>query len=203
MPIYLAALTWVILSMFLPMIKFTSYLILLLISFGVWFVLTHFNVFKDIEIEVETPITYVNSEVEEICLLCDSQIAALHQLDEVIQDEDLSEKIAEIILINEKISDFIQKEPLSVQKTRKYFKYYVDSVIELLRRYADIEQPAFEGENILTSKNKIRETLDISVQAFRNFYDQLYEKTNMEVKVDAKVLEDLLKQEGILEEKTK
>ena len=75
--------------------------------------------------------------------------------------------------------------------------YYLPTTLKLVNAYRKFDEQPVQGENILSSKREIEETLDTINLAFENLFDGLFEEDAMDVSTDISVLETMLKQEGL------
>lgn len=202
-PIYLGALSFVLISILFPMIKMSTILIGLGISLGVTAALSMLKVFPDITetVTYEEPEFFANRDVEAIVLEGRSMRDKLKHLDERIDDEKVSHLIQTIDATHQAILDYIMKHPDACQSVRKYMKYYMPSILELLAHYEQLEDEQYSGTNAENSRRRIVELLETANQAFKKQLDSLLEMQAMDITVEAKVLENLMSREGLLEKK--
>ena len=78
--------------------------------------------------------------------------------------------------------------------------YYLPMTVKLLNAYAEMDAQSVQGENILSAKQEIEETLDTLNLAFEKLMDDLFEDTALDVSSDISVLHTLLAQEGLTED---
>ena len=203
MPIYLGAGAFFLLSLILPMFKMSSILIGLALSLLVIFVLRKMNLFSDIveTVTYEEPEFFASKELEEVVLEGRKMKQQMVLLDEKIEDEEVSALIVKIETTHQAILDVISKQPESVQSIRKYMKYYVPSILELLNHYNELEHSQLTGENAETGRQKIRQLLETADKAFKKQLDSLMDSKMLDIAVESRVLEDLMRKEGLLEKK--
>ena len=63
-----------------------------------------------------------------------------------------------------------------------------------------MDKQPIQGENILSSKKEIEETLDTLNIAFEKLFDSVFQDKAMDVSSDISVLHTLLAQEGLTED---
>ena len=73
--------------------------------------------------------------------------------------------------------------------------------LKLVGAYRDFDAQPVQGENIISAKKEIEDTLDTINLAFENLLDGLFEDVAMDISTDISVLETMLAQEGLTEEK--
>lgn len=80
---------------------------------------------------------------------------------------------------------------------RRLMDYYLPTAIKLLEAYEELDRQPVQGENIVTSKKEIEETLDTLNAAFERLLDNLFRDTAWDVSSDVSVLKTMLAQEGL------
>lgn len=132
-----------------------------------------------------------------------SYIDKIHEANEEIRDETVSEKLDGLETVISKIFQYVEQHPKSAQETKKLMKYYLPTTIRLLESYQKLNAQPVQGPNIVKSKNEIENTLDTLNQAFARLFDNLYQDTSIDITSDISVLNTLLAQEGLTGEKIK
>ena len=183
----------VLLTFILPMYKLLSYLILLLVFISGYIFLKKMNFFKDTVIEVEIPVVYENTELEEIVNLGKQQISELKELYTLIENQQMKEDISSIIHTSQSVLDYVADNQNLVKKVRKYFHYYLDEIVKIVKQYDEFEDDPMNVEHVKVSKEKIEKTLSNASVSFVQFYNDLYEGKAMDVSVDLKVFDSMLK----------
>ena len=114
-----------------------------------------------------------------------------------IENQELSDKISNISFNIEKLSDTLEKNPEKFTKNRKVFSYYIPQTVNLIDKYDEIEDQKLTSK---TSKEYMKNvenvitTLDV---AYKNILNNVYEYDILDSSADIKVLNDLLKLEGV------
>ena len=183
----------VLLTFILPMYKLLSYLILLVVFISGYIFLKKMNFFKDTVIEVEIPVVYENTELEEIVNLGKQQISELKELYTLIENQQIKEDISSIIHTSQSVLDYVADNQNLVKKVRKYFHYYLDEIVKIVKQYDEFEDDPMNVEHVKVSKEKIEKTLSNASVSFVQFYNDLYEGKAMDVSVDLKVFDSMLK----------
>ena len=75
--------------------------------------------------------------------------------------------------------------------------YYLPTTLKLVNAYREFDAQPVQGENILSAKREIEETLDTINLAFENLFDGLFEDDAIDISTDISVLETMLRQEGL------
>lgn len=127
-------------------------------------------------------------------------IEAIHKSNEAIEGQEISDKIASMEEIVRKIFERVDQYPQMVGDIRKLMEYYLPTTVKLLKAYEELERQPIQGENIITSKREIEESLDTLNTAFEKLLDKLFEEQAWDVSSDISVLKTMIVQDGLAEE---
>ena len=130
----------------------------------------------------------------------DAYVKKIRACNDAIPGVEISEKIARLELLTDRIFDRVEQNPGSVSDIRKLMEYYLPTAIKLLEAYEELDAQPVAGENILSSKAEIEATLDTLNVAFEKILDSLFQDTAWDVSSDISVLNTVLAR-GRLKEK--
>lgn len=194
MPFYMGCMVSLISTFIFPMYKITSWGISAVTGIISYFIIKKLNIFKDQEVEVEIPVEWASTEIEDLVNLGNTQIETLKKLNVTIDTPSTHEDIETIIKTSELVIEHLVTSQKIDRDVRKYFRYYLDEIVKLVAHYDDFEEK--DNQNISVSKEKIETTLANAKLAFQKFYNNLYEGKAMDISVDTKVFDNMLKQIG-------
>jgi len=80
--------------------------------------------------------------------------------------------------------------------------YYLPTTLKLVRSYATLEKQGVKGENILSAKQSIRNILDTLTTGYEQQLDQLFKSDAIDIAADISVLENLMQQDGLTNDKS-
>lgn len=202
MPIYIAGLIWIILACFLKMTQLSDYLICIIASL-LGYVLSEKLIFKPEEIEETIVIAQTPQEAKKLELQKQRTaiLAQLRECDEKIANEDVSIQIRRIEKAVANIYDTLNEHPMAVNKVRKLFSYYLPTLFKLFDSYDKLEDITYKGEQVNKTITQIEHAARIGAEAIEKQYDMLYSDQAMDISSDVEVLETLMKQQGLLDEK--
>lgn len=202
MPIYIAGLIWIILACFLKMTQLSDYLICIIASL-LGYVLSEKLIFKPEEIEETIEIAQTPQEAKNLELQKQRTVilAQLRECDEKIANEDVSIQIRRIEKAVANIYDTLNEHPMAVNKVRKLFSYYLPTLFKLFDSYDKLEDITYKGEQVNKTITQIEHAARIGAEAIEKQYDMLYSDQAMDISSDVEVLETLMKQQGLLDEK--
>ena len=142
----------------------------------------------------------LSPEVQKIIEAGDEYVRAIKAANDAIPGEEISEKIARMEMLVDRIFDRVEQKPDTVSDIRKLMDYYLPMTMKLLQAYEDLDAQPVQGENIISSKIEIEKTIDTLNVAFEKLLDDLFQDTAWDVSSDISVLNTMLAQEGLTED---
>ncbi|MCQ2454362.1 MAG: hypothetical protein MJ136_07475, partial [Clostridia bacterium] len=73
------------------------------------------------------------------------------------------------------------------------------TALKMLVAYRRMEENRVTGENANDARRRIRESLDMVIEAFNKQLSQLYENDTMDINTDIDVMQKMLKQDGLID----
>lgn len=92
---------------------------------------------------------------------------------DAIPGEVISAKISRMELLVDRIFDRVEQNPDSVNDMRRMMDYYLPTTMKLLEAYEELDAQPVQGENIISSKKEIEDTIDTLNIAFEKLLDSL------------------------------
>lgn len=142
----------------------------------------------------------VNPQLQSVLDRGNSFLRQIRSCNDAIPGEEISEKISRIESIVAQIFQQAQQHPEIVPELNRLMDYYLPMTVKLLNAYAEMDRQPVQGQNILSSKLEIENTLDTLNTAFERLLDDLFRHTAMDVASDISVLNTLLAQEGLADD---
>lgn len=124
-------------------------------------------------------------------------VRRIHASNDAIPGEEISEKIARMENIVQKIFQRVKEKPELVGDLKKLMSYYLPTTVKLLDAYEELDAQPIEGTNIASSKEEIEKTIDTLNFAFEKLLDDFYQDTAWDISSDISVLNTMLTQEGL------
>ena len=128
-------------------------------------------------------------------------IAELRELNLTITDIPISDKIDRIEETTAKIFRIVEENPEKQPQIRRFMSYYLPTTLKLLHSYATLEKQGIKGENITSAKENIGRILDTLATGFEQQLDQLFKSDAIDIAADITVLENLMQQDGLTNDK--
>ena len=142
----------------------------------------------------------LSPEVQKIVQAGDEYVRKIKAANDAIPGEVISAKISRMELLVDRIFDRVEQNPDSVNDMRRMMDYYLPTTKKLLEAYEELDAQPVQGENIISSKKEIEDTIDTLNIAFEKLLDSLFQDTAWDVSSDISVLHTMLAQEGLTED---
>ena len=124
-------------------------------------------------------------------------ISKLHALNKDIPGESITRKLDELENVLTEIFTRVEEHPEQMKRMHKLMEYYLPTMLKLVEAYAEYDKVSSPGEEIISAKNEIENTLDTINEAFVQLLNNLFQDSVWDVTSDAQVLQTMLKQEGL------
>jgi len=121
----------------------------------------------------------------------------LYQLNAQIDDPAVSQRIDRIGALTAGIFRAVIDNPEREQDVRKFMNYYLPTTLKLLKSYDMLEDQSFQGENIMASRKKIENVLDMLIEAYERQLDRLFKNDALDIATDIDVLETMMAGDGL------
>ena len=136
----------------------------------------------------------------------DSLILRGQQLLEQIRSEndrlpepEISEQIDTIESIANQIFKAVIEQAKKAPQIRRFMDYYLPTTLKMLVAFRRMEEGNVTGESADNARQRIRESLDMVIEAFNKQLARLYEDDALDITTDIDVLETMLKQDGLID----
>jgi len=128
-------------------------------------------------------------------------IRKLHHLNDLIEDEVVSEKLYLMEDLLKEIFQRLKQAPEQMPKMRKLMNYYLPATIKLLNAYSEFDDISAPNNDIASAKAEIEKTIDIINEAFTELLNKLFQDSAFDAATDAQVLQTMLAREGLTKNK--
>lgn len=145
-----------------------------------------------------TPVTG-NPTVDQLVQQGMKMLSDIREENARIPDETLSARIDELEDITRRIFSTVADKPEKAPQIRRFMEYYLPTVLKMLTNYRKLGERGVTGQNADKMKKTVEDAMDVVLGAFVKQHDQLYGSDALDVTAEAKVLETMLRQDGLLE----
>lgn len=195
LPIYAAALVFVVLCAALPVYKLWA-LAVAVVGAGAAFVGAK-RVCPPRVIEHEVPFHTGQGDVDEMLTDMQQKLDRLHQLNEALPDEQLSAAMDRMEKAGRSIVDTVEATPAKAKAVRRFANYYLPDAVNILEQYAKLAKQGVRGENAASIRSEVERNAASIATAFENQLDALYASESMDLSADLTVLQSMLKGQGL------
>lgn len=187
-PYYGVSILWIIAALFFPMHKGSTYLLLTIASFIVFF-----GMKKILPKEYEEVVVYVsetgNEEYDALLNNANSLINSLETSIQAIVNTKAYHDFNSILQSSKAIIAHLTKNPQQINKGRKFFTYYLPTVVKLANTYAHFVSLPVQEDNIKDSIEDIHTSLPMIEETFRKLLDSLFTNHNIDISSDLAAFE--------------
>ena len=209
-PIYTFALTWLILSLIVPLYKIWGLLITAGLCCFTAFIAGHISakrsrkeeaaeqeVKQAEEKQAQPEKKSYGPEIDPIIEEGNRALSEMGRLYMSIKDVEVRKKINEIMRITDKITQDAIDDPSDIPQIKKFMNYYLPTTIKLLNAYDRMSAQGIEGENLDKSMKNINEMLDAAIVAYKKRLDSLFANQALDIETDIEVMNTMLAREGL------
>ena len=114
-----------------------------------------------------------------------------------IEDDTIKKNLKEINETVTKIIKTIEKNPDKVMLLKNFFDYYLPVTVKLVDRYDEFENQRLSSDEIKKLNESSIKTISEINDVFKKFLNSLYESDVVDTNVEIKVLNSMLKSDGV------
>ena len=194
-PIYLAALIWILFGLFAPIYELLFIIIAACVSVAVYLVASVFFPGRTVEVDAkpDSGDDAVNAQIAE----GRAALRSLREADEAIEDEAISARLKRMTEAAARSSTSSKRNPRAPGEVRRFMNYYLPTADKLLTRYRELGGSGSQGENVRGAMTVVENSLEMIAVAFERQLDGLYRHEAMDIQTDIDVLETMLASDGI------
>lgn len=118
-----------------------------------------------------------------------------------IRKESVRNEVQQLIDTGEKILQYLKEHPEKIDMSRKFANYYLDMAGKFAEKYVQFQDTGLHTREITDTMNQAEHALASLNKAFSVQYTRLLSGELMDVEADVKVLEQMVRMEGDMNEK--
>ena len=199
-PVYGAAAAWVLYCLFFPLYRTWHFIVLACSAALAYVVLS--AIFPGKTEYVEAPKEPERSGDEKIdALLADGEraVAEMQGLRDAIPAGHVRERLDDIIAVTDKIFKNLLDVPGDYKQVKRFADFFLPTTVKLLHSYDRFGKSGAQGENVTGAQEQIETALDTVLGSYNKFFDSLFQSQALDIETDIRVLENMLKNEGLLD----
>ncbi|MDR2665706.1 MAG: 5-bromo-4-chloroindolyl phosphate hydrolysis family protein [Oscillospiraceae bacterium] len=197
-PLYGAAAAWALGCLLLPTFKLWHFLAPSALAVAAYIILG--RVFPGAVEYVEEAQALAGTGDEALDALLrggEEAIAEMLRYREAAGDFRVKAKIAEIADISVKIFKDVIEDPADYAQVRRFADIFMPETLRILKAYTQLEASGAGGTGVEAAKSSAADVLDTIIASYKKQYDALFANQAIDIETDIKVLETMLKREGL------
>ena len=140
---------------------------------------------------------YVSVELKEVLDKGSEYVKLIREVNDDIPGREVSDKLEKMEKIVSKIFETVRENPEQADKLSMFMDYYLPTTAKLIMAYRDMDRKEVQGENIMSAKQEIENTLDMINEAFEKLFDSMFKEQSLDVQTDIDVMRTMMKQQGL------
>lgn len=145
----------------------------------------------------QTKTEKTNPELQTMIREGHDYIRRLHELNDLIPGEVISEKLYRMENLLKEIFKRLEEDPSQMPQLHKLMNYYLPTTIKLLQSYSEFDDISSPGIEIVKAKAEIEKTVDTINEAFSELLNKIFQSAVFDATTDAQVLQTMLAKEGL------
>lgn len=131
---------------------------------------------------------------------CSDYVKLIRKTAYAVESQELSSSIESICGTLDRILKYITDNPQQAKQLRKFMQYYLPVIYKILVQYDEIEDQQLTGEVSRQLTERIVDLVKKLKPAFENKLNELNEGKVMDTDAEIRVLETMLKNDGLIED---
>lgn len=201
-PVYGVAAAWLLYCAIFPLYKTWHFVVLACFGALAYVVLSAVFPGKTIQIAVpEEPVSTGDEAIDALLAEGEKNTGEMRKIRGTVPDGAFGSKLDEIIAVTDSIFKRLVENPGDYKQVKRFAEFYLPTTMKLLSAYTDFAHSGSGGENITSAMERIDLALDTIADSYRKFFDSLFAQQALDIETDIIVLEAMLKNEGLLDNK--
>lgn len=150
---------------------------------------------SEMTIEIETGLSPY--KVNEIVREGHRKVSGLRSTVNTIRDREVRSKGLQICKLADQIFKDFKKDPSDIKTARKFTNYYLDTTINIITKYKELQSANLQSEEVEKTLKKSEEVLDTIITAFEKELVKLLENDVMNLDTEIELLEKTIKMENL------
>ena len=127
-----------------------------------------------------------------------AMLAQIRQENAMIPDEGLTEQMNQLDDVANRIFRTVAEQPQKAPQIRRFMDYYLPTTLKMLAGYRKMDERQVKGENAQATRDQVRKAMDTVIRAFNKQLDALYQDDMLDLTTDIDVMENMLRQDGLI-----
>lgn len=140
-----------------------------------------------------------DAAVDSLILRGQQMLQKVRDENDRLPDPEISAQIDAIESVANQIFKAVIEQPQKANQIKRFMDYYLPTTLKMLVAYRRMEESNVKGEAADAAKARIRDSLNLVIQAFNKQLAKLYENDALDITTDIDVMETMLKQDGLID----
>ena len=127
-----------------------------------------------------------------------AMLTQIRQENAMIPDEGLTEQMNQLDDVANRIFRTVAEQPQKAPQIRRFMDYYLPTTLKMLAGYRKMDERQVKGENAQATRDQVRKAMDTVIRAFNKQLDALYQDDMLDLTTDIDVMENMLRQDGLI-----
>lgn len=123
-------------------------------------------------------------------------LAEIDQMASVFVDKTVTDKVKRVILVGNKINNFVWRHTEYIEDTRRVYKYYIPLLHKILNNWKEMDADADTITSSDEVKGQVIQLLEQTETGFTNIYNHMYNGIALDIESDISVAKQILKADG-------
>ena len=140
-----------------------------------------------------------DAEVDNMILRGQKMLQQVRAENDRLPDPEITNQIDTIESIANQIFKAVIEQPKKAKQINRFMDYYLPTTLKMLVAYRRMEEGNVRGEAADNTRSRIRDSLNLVIEAFTKQLAKLYENDALDITTDIDVMETMLKQDGLID----
>ena len=155
---------------------------------------------REVDSEFENLSPEQADELRQMIAEGNSYITRVHELNDLIPGEVMSEKLDRLEGLLNEIFARVKEQPDQMSKMHELMDYYLPTAIKIVEAYSEYDDVSEPGPEMVKAQSDIENTVETINGALSKLLNNLFKDSVWDVTTDAQVLKTVLAQKGLSSE---
>lgn len=123
-------------------------------------------------------------------------LAEIDQMASTFVDKTVTDKVKRVILMGNKINNFVWRHTEYIEDTRRVYKYYIPLLHKILDNWNEMDADAATITASDDVKRQVIQLLEQTETGFTNIYNHMYNGIALDIESDISVAKQIMKADG-------
>lgn len=196
-PIYIAAAIWLLAGLIFPKMLLRLPTLMIVIVLSALAGIVAGKIFPGRTVEVQEKIKTGDAALDAEIEIGIKRLENLRSANVAIEHVGISSNLDRMTAAGEQIFMELGKDRQKYSLVRRFMNYYLPTAEKLVDQYRILMQAKVKGENVVTTMQRIENSLEMIAAAFEKCLDKLYADQELDVDAEIQVMRTMLASDGL------